>query len=85
MEEVKRVWGDEVTVWGGVDNSLMRTGTVADVEAYAKRLLRAAAPGRSVIFASGGVTHANTPLENLRAFSEVMKTYGRFPVKTEAL
>jgi uroporphyrinogen decarboxylase len=59
----------------------MVTGTPEDVEREALECLRIAAPGGGYILATDHSLHDDIPTDNIRAYIEAAKKYGRYPLK----
>jgi uroporphyrinogen decarboxylase len=65
--EVKRRWGDRLCLFGNVDTELLRSGTVDEVRATVRELLRRVAPGGGYAIGSGNSVPAWARLENYNA------------------
>jgi uroporphyrinogen-III decarboxylase len=48
---------------------------------YIKSVLEEIAPGDRVLLGSGDATPIGTPLENLKAITETVARYGRYPLR----
>jgi uroporphyrinogen decarboxylase len=80
--KVKRDFGKHLTFWGTVDiQEVPPFGTVEDVSNEVKLRLRTVGKGGGLIIAPAHNIQAQVPLENILAFYETAKTYGRYPIR----
>ena len=75
----KRRFGDRIALKGNVDpfRVLLHGGTV-DVERAVRECLREGAPGGGFILGTADSTLIGTPFENIHAFVEAGRSYGRY-------
>jgi uroporphyrinogen decarboxylase len=67
---------------GNINNkTTMVSGTPEDVRREALECLRIAAPGGGYVLATDHSLHDDIPLANIRAYIEVAKTHGSYPLK----
>ena len=82
LQIIKEKYRGRVCPIGNVNNkTTMVTGTPEDVRAEALECLKIAAPGGGYILATDHSLHDDIPLENIRAYIEVAKKYGKYPLK----
>ncbi len=79
---LKKQYGDRITLMGNLDcGELLTHGTVEDVAAQARALVRGLAAGGGYIFSSSNSIHDGVKLENLYAMLDTVKKYGRYPIQ----
>jgi len=82
--QVKKDFGKHLTLWGTVDvQEVLPFGTAADVANEVKLRLRTAGKGGGLIIAPAHNIQPDVPLENILAFYETAKKYGRYPLRNE--
>jgi uroporphyrinogen decarboxylase len=80
---MKKRYGKNLILVGGIDCSqLIPLGTVADIRAAVKEAMRVAAPGGGLFIGSTSEIVPATPLENVVAFYEACREFGRYPIQT---
>ncbi len=78
---VKRDFGKHLTLWGTVDiQHVLPFGTPGDVANEVKLRIETTAQGGGLILAPAHNIQAEVPLENVLAFYQAAKEYGRYPV-----
>jgi uroporphyrinogen decarboxylase len=78
---VKKVYGDKLTFWGTVDiQEVLPFGAPEDVRNEVKLRVRTVGPGGGLILAPAHNIPADVPTENILAFYEAAKRYGRYPI-----
>ncbi len=81
---VKKDFGNRLTLWGTIDiQEVLPFGTVQDVIDEVKLRLRTAGKDGGLILAPAHNIQAEVPLENILAFYEAAKKYGRYPLCLE--
>jgi uroporphyrinogen decarboxylase len=81
IAEIKRRWGDNLILVGGMDCAqLLPLGTVQDVRDGTRRLLREAGHGGGLFIGSSSEIVPATPVENIFAFYEACHEFGRYPL-----
>lgn len=75
MRMVKRLFAGFACFGGNVPNSLFSAGTLAEMEAYCKRLLDEMAPGGGFFIAPGATIDEGNP-DIIRAFMTCAEKYG---------
>lgn len=79
---LKKRYGKNLTLVGGVDCSqLLPLGTVEDVVRGTRQVLRDAGQGGGLIIGSSSEIVPSTPVENILAFYETCRTWGKYPLK----
>jgi uroporphyrinogen decarboxylase len=76
MAAVKKLAGDKVCLLGGVQCSLLQTGTEKEVVEQCKYVLRHALPGGGYIYGTTNVAFKGLPLERYLLILEMRKQYG---------
>ena len=81
--ELKKGYGDRVTFWGGgVDTQrTLPFGTPDEVRREVRDRLRILGPGGGFVFNPIHNVQAGTPIENVLALYEAVKTGGQYPLK----
>ncbi len=82
VQEVKKRYGDKLTVWGNVDTRhVMSHGSIEDVIEEVKKVISILSPGGGHIFCSNHTIQA-TPraVENTIAFYWAVKEFRKYPV-----
>lgn len=81
--EVKKVYGDRITVIGNVDCAhLLTFGSPQDVKEATKECIFKTSPDGGHILASSNIIHVGIPPENFLAMVEAAKEFGRYPIKS---
>ena len=70
IDEVKRHYGDRLTLWGGVDTDLLNTGTPDDVRREARSAIDHCAPGGGFILGSSHSIMVGAKYDNFMAMVE---------------
>jgi uroporphyrinogen decarboxylase len=79
--EIKRRWGDRLCLFGNVDTELLRSGSVDEVRATVRNLLRRVAPGGGYGIGSGNSVPSWARLENYNAMRQTALEDGRYPIR----
>ena len=79
IDEARAAWPGKVIV-GGLEPKSLAMLSAEAVREYTLDTLRRAAPGEGVILSTGDATAYGTPLENLQAVTDVVRTYGGLPL-----
>jgi len=78
---IKRRYGKRLILVGGVDCSqVLPLGSVQDIVEVTKQCLRDGGRGGGLFIGSTSEIVPATPLENVLAFFEACRTYGRYPL-----
>jgi len=81
IAEVKKKYGDRLTLIGNVSNELLQNGTPAAVAERTRELLRTMAPGGGYCLSSGNSVPDWARLENFKAMIATVKEYGAYPIR----
>ncbi len=86
IEEYYRRWGDRLTIFGGIPQSLLlaETASEEDFEAYLDHFFKAVAPGRRLIVGIADTTPPNAVFDRLRRLGERVEREGRLPLQAGA-
>ncbi len=74
--KVKEVLGDTMCIIGGMPNSLLQSGTTAEVRDYTKRLCREVGKGGGFIMSTGVGEMSGAKPELVKAWIEATKEFG---------
>jgi len=80
MKLLKQLYGDKLTLWGGVTNENLILGTPEQVRADGLYALRWGAPGGGFIYGASHSLAVGTTLENLLAMKDIRDKYGAYPI-----
>mgnify|MGYP000132516157 CR=1 FL=1 len=81
-EHIKKRYGKKLAMWGTMDEQrILPFGTPKQVKSEVERLIKTCAPGGGFILAPAHNIQADTSIENILAFYEAAKEYGRYPIK----
>jgi len=80
IEEIKQLFGDRLTLWGGVSTDTLVRGTPEEVRRQTLFVLKHCAPGGGLILSSSHSVPAKTPLANYRAMVETIHERGHYPI-----
>jgi len=83
IEEYYKRWSENLTIWGGIPQSLLlqETASDADLESYLDHFFRAVAPGRRLIVGIADTTPPNAVFDRLRRIGERVAREGRLPLE----
>lgn len=83
LEPLKRRYGHRLILVGGIDCSqLLPLGTPEQIRGAVQHAVQVAAPGGGFFIGSSSEVNPATPLENVLAFYEACRGYGRYPLAT---
>ena len=80
IDEIKQLFGDRLTLWGGVCTDTLARRTPEDVRHEALFTLKHCGPGGGLILSSSHSVVVRTPLENYRAMVEMTRERGTYPI-----
>jgi len=76
-EDLKSQFGDRLSFWGAIDQQrLLPFGTPEGIEAEVKRRIEILGEGGGYMVSPAHIIQADTPMENVEAFINAVKTYG---------
>lgn len=79
---LKKRYGDRLILVGNVDCSqVLPLGSVEDVRRAVRQCVRTASPGGGHFIGSSSEITPATPLENVFAFYEACREFGRYPIR----
>jgi uroporphyrinogen decarboxylase len=81
IAEVKKKYGDRLTLIGNVSNELLQNGTPTEVAARTKELIKTLAPGGGYCLSSGNSVPDWARIENYKAMIEAAAKYGSYPIR----
>ncbi len=82
--EAVKVWGKNKVVMGGIDPIAFTGLSPEEIKEYVKKLLKEVSPGDNFILGSADATPYGTPIENLKAITEVIEECGTYPLDSSA-
>jgi corrinoid protein of di/trimethylamine methyltransferase len=87
IEDYYRQWGDKITIFGGIPQSLLseETASEEDFQNYIDHFFKAVAPGRRIIVGVADTTPPNAVFDRLRRLGDRIAKEGRLPLETGAL
>jgi 5-methyltetrahydrofolate--homocysteine methyltransferase len=82
IDEYYRRWGDRITIYGGIPQSLLlaETASEEDFQDYLNNFFRAVAPGRRIIVGIADTTPPNAVFDRLIRLGERVAKEGRLPL-----
>ncbi len=78
LRALKREYGDRLSFWGAVDESLLETGSEAGVREQVKKVLEQMSASGGYILAPSQRVEAGAQPQNIIAMCETVKVYGRY-------
>lgn len=76
LGRVKKLYGDKLTVWGGIQCETLIQGSIRDVEDEVKRSLELCMPGGGFVFGSTNSVQYGAKTENYLKALETVRKYG---------
>jgi uroporphyrinogen decarboxylase len=73
-------YGDRITFVGNISPMMLATGTIKEIEDYAKRLILELAPGGGYIFSSGHSINPAVTLDRWQAVMRIREKFGNYPI-----
>ena len=80
ISDLKRQYGDRLTLLGNLDCDLLARGSPEEIETQVLNLMREVAPGGGYIFSTANSVLMDVPQENLEAMLSAAHRYGRYPI-----
>ncbi len=86
IEDYYRQWGDKITIFGGIPQSLLseETASEEDFQSYLDHFFKAVAPGRRIIVGVADTTPPNAVFDRLRRLGDRVTKEGRLPLEAGA-
>ena len=86
IEDYYQQWGDKITIFGGIPQSLLSEETASEEEfqSYVDHFFKAVAPGRRIIVGVADTTPPNADFFRLRRLGERVANEGRLPLEAGA-
>ena len=83
IEDYYRQWGDKITIFGGIPQSLLSEETASedDFQGYLDHFFKAVAPGRRIIVGVADTTPPNAVFDRLRRMGDRVAKEGRLPLE----
>ena len=81
IEQLKELYGQRLTLWGGVSTYTLRRGTPEEVAHQALYTLKHCAQGGGLILSSSHSVVVGTPAANYRALLDMVRARGTYPVR----
>jgi uroporphyrinogen decarboxylase len=81
IRSMKHQYGDRLCLLGNVDLNILGKDTPADVDREVRELIRDVGPGGGYIVTSGKSLAGYLLPENVKALSEAVQRYGRYPIE----
>ena len=81
IEEIKALYGDRITLWGGVSTHTLQSGTPEEVRQQALFTMKHCAPGGGLILSSSHSLEVRTPLANYQAMLDAIRERGTYPIQ----
>jgi uroporphyrinogen decarboxylase len=80
IDQLKELYGQRLTLWGGVSTDTLRRGTPDQVRQQALYSLKRCAAGGGLILGSSHSIVVGPPAANYRALVETVRTRGTYPI-----
>ena len=83
IEDYYRQWGDKITIFGGIPQSLLseETASEEDFQGYLDHFFKAVAPGRRIIVGVADTTPPNAVFDRLRRLGDRVAKEGRLTLE----
>lgn len=76
-EDLKSQFGDRLSFWGAVDQQrLLSFSTPEEIETQVKRIIEILGEGGGYLASPAHIIQADTPMENVEAFIDAVRTHG---------
>ena len=85
FEQARRVWGDRITIWGGVPSNMLESAVSLErLAEHLQQLYAAAAPGRGFILAISDQALPSASWGHIRLLADWARQHGEYPLKGNA-
>ncbi len=82
VADARKVWGDKITIWGGLASTMLSVSVSEDeFEAHVRQILHEAAPGDHFILGTGDNIPTDSSLERIQRLTELAHEWGQYPVR----
>jgi uroporphyrinogen decarboxylase len=82
ISNLKKRYGKKLSFWGGIDiQKTLPYGTIEDIENEVKGRIKELGLGGGYILSPAHHIQLDTSIENIMAFFEAAKKYGKYPIK----
>lgn len=82
VAEARALWGDRITIWGGIASTMMSVSMPEEeFEAHVRQVLREAAPGDHFILGTGDNVPTDSSLERIQRVTELVEELGSYPLR----
>jgi hypothetical protein len=85
LAKVKKELGDKTCLNGYIDLQTILRGTPDKIAAEVKNAVEIAAPGGGFWLGTSDSIRSGSPVENIRAYSQAARQYGKYPIKQKVL
>lgn len=79
--KLNKKYEKELVFSGNISPTLLATGSISEIEDYAKRLIQELAPGGGYIFSSGHSINPAIPPEKYEVMQNIKEKYGVYPIQ----
>lgn len=81
ISEVKRLYGDRITLVGNIDcGEILTNRGPATIREEVRRIITSVSPGGGHILGSSNAIHGGIPVENFLAYISAAKEFGTYPI-----
>ncbi|MBI3921363.1 MAG: hypothetical protein HY318_08105 [Armatimonadetes bacterium] len=80
IHEIKQLYGDRLTLWGGVSSDTLCRGTPEEMRHQTLFTLKHCAPGGGLILGASHSIMVKTPLANYRSMLDTLRQRGDYPI-----
>jgi hypothetical protein len=81
LARLKREYGRQITLWGGVNTHTLVDGTPEDIRAEVRRAVKHAAPGGGFILGTSHSVLVGAKYDNYMAMLDEARKVGRYPIE----
>ncbi|MGQ9681742.1 MAG: uroporphyrinogen decarboxylase family protein [Anaerolineae bacterium] len=81
IRQARAVWGDQITIWGGIASNMLSAWTPeTEFEAHLRQVLREAAPGDRFILGTGDNIPTDAEFPRLQRLSQLVEQWTGYPL-----
>ena len=82
IAEAREVWGDKITIWGGIASTMLSERVPDEAfEEHMRTIFREAAPGDHFILGTGDNVPTDATLERVERITEMVEIWGKYPLR----